>query len=372
MAPIAPLEELCVETDRAPGTAASVLIVGNFLSASGGNRGVCEDLAERLEGLGWRVVATSRRVGRYERAADILYTAWDRRREYVIAQIDLFSGPAFFWALALGWLLRRLGKPYILTLHGGNLPAFSRHWPRVTGWLLRRACAVTAPSGYLADALRTLRPDIEILPNAIDLAAYPFRWRKRAAPRLVWVRAFHEIYDPELAVRTLAILAPEFPDIRLLMAGPDKGDGSCERTQALARALGVAPRLEYAGRIPKNAVAAWIDRGDIFLNTSKIDNHPVTLLEAMACGACVVSTRPGGVAYLAEAGVDCLLAAVGDAEGLADAIRNLLRRPELAANLSRQARLHVESCDWPAVAARWHSLLAGVIEKYSNPKGIHV
>ncbi|HEY3455138.1 MAG TPA: glycosyltransferase family 4 protein [Bryobacteraceae bacterium] len=372
MAPIAPVEELCVETDRAPGTAASVLIAGNFLSASGGNRGVCEDLAEHLEGLGWRVVVTSRRMGRYERAADILYTAWSRRRDYAVAQIDLFSGPAFFWALALGWLLRSLGKPYILTLHGGNLPAFGRCWPRFTGWLLRRAYAVTAPSGYLADALQTFRPEIEILPNAIDLVAYPFRWRKRAAPRLVWLRAFHEIYDPELAVRTLAILAPEFSDIRLLMAGPYKGDGSYERTQALARSLGVAARLEYAGRIPKSEVAAWIDRGDIFLNTSKIDNHPVTLLEAMACGACVVSTRPGGVPYLADDGAHYLLAAVGDAEGLADAIRKLLRRPELAANLSRQARLHVESCDWPAVATRWHSLLAGAIEKYSNPKGIYV
>jgi glycosyltransferase involved in cell wall biosynthesis len=372
MAPIAPLEDLCLETDYASGTAASVLIAGNFLSASGGNRGVCEDLAERLERRGWRVIAASRCAGRYQRAADILSTAWRRRRDYAIAQIDLFSGPAFFWALALGWLLRRLRKPYILTLHGGNLPAFSRRWPRATGWLLAGAYAVTAPSGYLAGALETLRRDIEILPNAIDLAAYPFRWRKQAAPRLVWLRAFHEIYDPELAIRTLAILAPEFPDARLLMAGPDKGDGSYERTQALARVLGVESRLEYAGRILKSEVAKWIDRGDIFLNTSQIDNHPVTLLEAMACGACVVSTRPGGVPYLAEDGVDCLLAPVGDAEGLADAIRKLLKQPEVAASLSRQARSHVESCNWPAVAARWHSLLAGAIENYSNPKGIYV
>ena len=173
-------------------------------------------------------------------------------------------------------------------------------------------------------------------------------------------------------MRTLALLVEQFPEIRLLMAGPDKGDGSYERTHALAGALGVAAHVEYAGRVPKNEVAAWIDRGDIFLNTSKIDNHPVTLLEAMACGACVVSTRPGGVPYMAQDGVNCLLAAVGDAAGLAAAIRELLTRPEVAASISRQARAGVEVCDWPAVLARWRVLLAGTTEKYSYPKGIQV
>jgi glycosyltransferase involved in cell wall biosynthesis len=220
--------------------------------------------------------------------------------------------------------------------------------------------------------LSTFRPDIEILPNAIDLADYRFRWRKRAAARLVWLRAFHDIYDPELAIRTLALLVGQFPETCLLMAGPDKGDGSYERTHALAEALGVGDHVEYAGRIPKKEVAAWIDRGDIFLNTSRIDNHPVTRLEAMASGAYVVSTRPGGVPYMAQDGVNCLLAEVGEAAGLAEAIRELSTRPELAASISRQGRVGVEVCDWPAVLARWRALLMGATENYSYPKGIHV
>jgi glycosyltransferase involved in cell wall biosynthesis len=350
-----------------------ILIAGNFLSRAGGNRGVCEDLAERLGALGWPVVTTSSRTGRLARVADILHTAWSRRRDYEVAQIDLFSGPAFFWALALGWLLERLAKPYILTLHGGNMPDFSSRWPRLTGWLLRHAAAVTAPSGYLANALHGFRSDIEILPNAIDLDSYPFRWRKHAAARLVWLRAFHDIYDPQLAIRTVALLTPQFPEIRLLMAGPDKRDGSYQATRALAHSLGVDAHVEYAGRIPKSAVAAAIDRGDIFLNTSKIDNHPVTLLEAMACGACVVTTSPGGVPYMAQDGVNCLSAPVGDATRLAAAIRELLTRPELAVRVSRQARAGVEACDWPAVLARWRSLLSSAAKKSSyTEKGIHI
>ncbi len=372
MAPLASLDASHVESENGIYAPFGVLIAGNFLSATGGNRGVCEDLAERLGAFGWRILATSRRTGRAARVIDILYTAWSRRREYEVAQIDLFSGPAFFWALALGWLLGHLRKPYILTLHGGNLPDFSGRWPRLTGWLLRRAAGVTAPSGYLANALHGFRPDIEILQNAIDLERYPFRWRKRARASLVWLRAFHHIYDPQLAIRTVALLTPQFPEIQLIMAGPDKHDGSYQAAHALARSLGVETHVEFDGPIPKAAVGAAIDRGDIFLNTSKIDNHPVTLLEAMACGACVVTTLAGGVPYIAQDRVNCLSAPVGDAAGLAAAIGQLMTQPELAARVSRQARAGVEACDWPAVSARWRSLLSSAAKRSSYPKkGIH-
>jgi len=373
MAPFAALDASPVESDNTTYAPLGVLIAGNFLSEAGGNRGVCEDLAERLGALGWRVVTTSRRTGRVARVADILHTAWSKREDYEVAQIDLFSGPAFFWALTLGWLLGRLRKPYVLTLHGGNLPDFSNRWPRLTGWLLCRAAAVTAPSGYLAGALHGFRSDIQILPNAIDLASYPFRWRERARARLVWLRAFHDIYDPQLAIRTVALLTPQFPEIHLLMAGPDKRDGSYQAARALAVSLGVDAHVEFGGRIRKSAVAAAIDRGDIFLNTSKIDNHPVTLLEAMACGACVVTTLAGGVPYVAQDGVNCLSTPVGDARGLARAIGELLTRPDLAARVSRQGRAGVEACDWPAVAARWRSLLTSAVRTSSYPKkGIHI
>jgi NAD(P)-dependent dehydrogenase (short-subunit alcohol dehydrogenase family) len=162
MPPLATLDACCVESEDASYAPLGVLIAGNFLSEAGGNRGVCEDLAERLGALGWRVITTSRRTSRLARVADILYTAWARRGDYEVAEVDLFSEPAFFWALALGWLLDRLRKPYILTLHGGNLLDFSG--PRLMGWLLGGAAGITAPSRYLADALHGFRSDIEIPP----------------------------------------------------------------------------------------------------------------------------------------------------------------------------------------------------------------
>ena len=117
----------------------SVLIIGNFLSASGGSRGVCEDLAERLAANGWHVLTASRRRPKLLRLADMLLTASRHRHEYAVAQIDVFSGPAFCWAEAVAWTLRRLDKPYVLTLHGGNLPEFAARWPGRVRLLLASA-----------------------------------------------------------------------------------------------------------------------------------------------------------------------------------------------------------------------------------------
>ena len=109
----------------------TILLVGNFLSGSGFNRGVCEDLAERLAQVGWPVITTSKKPVRPARLLDMVWTAWRRRNEYRLAQVDVYSGPSFLWAEAVCAVLRRAGKPYVLTLHGGALPDFARRWPEI-------------------------------------------------------------------------------------------------------------------------------------------------------------------------------------------------------------------------------------------------
>jgi glycosyltransferase involved in cell wall biosynthesis len=177
----------------------------------------------------------------------MVWTAARQRDEYSVAQIDVFSGPAFTWAEVVCWTLRRLRKPYVLTLHGGNLPRFAARWPSRVNGLLSSAKAVTAPSGYLKEKLEPYCRGITVIPNPIDIGRYPYRERTLAQPKLAWLRAFHEIYNSVMAVKVVAALAHEFPGVELAMIGPDKGDGSFERTRTEARALGIAERVRFTG-----------------------------------------------------------------------------------------------------------------------------
>lgn len=338
-------------------TVGGVLIVGNFLSHALGTRSVCEDLAERLTECGWQVTTTSRRVSRVPRLLDMLFTAVRARHRYQVAQVDVFSGLAFYWAVTVCQVLRWLRKPYVLTLHGGNLPAFADAHPVLVRRLLRSAAAVTTPSKRIQQYLRFAREDICWLPNAIALEHYPFRARQGAAPTLVWLRAFHAIYNPRLAIETVGCLKDEFPDLTLTMYGRDKDDGSLAQALDAAERLGVRDRIVIAGKLDKAAVPAALDRHDIFLNTTNVESFGIAVLEAAALGLCVVTTDAGELPYLWTHDQDALIVPMGDAGAMAAAVRRLLTEPGLAERLSRGGRAAAEPFDWGAVLPQWESLL---------------
>jgi glycosyltransferase involved in cell wall biosynthesis len=167
----------------------------------------------------------------------------------------------------------------------------------------------------------------------------------------------------------LALLAPEFPDAHLTMLGPDKGDGTRQAAQREARDLGVESRIDFPGKVPKPEISNWMNRGDIFLNTTNIDNTPMTVMEAMACGLCVVSTNVGGIPYLLKDRYDALLVQPGDPEAAASAVRRILTEPALAESLSRNARQKVEHFDWTAVLPVWEKILLSVAARGAGVNG---
>jgi len=361
----------------------SVLFVGAYPKPAPLERYVSGDLALRLQSRAWNILVTSRRMGRVARALEMLLDIWQWRHRYALACVDVFSGPAFGWAEAAGAQLRALGKPYVLTLHGGNLPTFSRqHSDRVDN-LLSSAAAVTCPSAYLLAEMGSWRSDLILLPNGLDLTRYHFRQppppvgddvRSRPAlsrsalreppppqRHLIWLRAFHEIYNPVLAVEVLGRICQSYPEVHLTMIGPDKRDGSLQQAKAAARRLGVSPAVSFPGTIPKPDVARHLAQAGIFLNTTNYDNTPVSVLEAMACGLAIVSTRVGGIPYLLEHGKTALLVPPGDVAAMAAAVSRLESDPELAAQLGANARKLAESFDWSILLPRWQAILAKAI-----------
>lgn len=333
----------------------SVLIVGTFLSEAVGNRSVCEDLAVRLQQVGYQVITTSARHGRFERLADMLSTCWNRQRQYDIAQVDVYSGPAFVWAESVCSMLRVLRKPYILTLHGGKLPQFAAKWPRRVRHLLQSAALVTAPSRYLQEQLRAFRRDILLLPNALDMTNYRYQSRSAVKPNMIWMRAFHQVYNPAMAVEVAGLLRKRYPALTLTMAGPDKQDGSLERVRTQVASLKLGDAIRFPGRIPKPEIPDLINSNDIFLNTTSADNTPVSVLEAMACGACIVSTNVGGLRYLLEHERNALMVEPNDAHAMATAVTRLMENPTLSRVLSESARHTCEAFDWPGVLYEWES-----------------
>lgn len=341
-------------------TQRKIILIGSFLSATLKYRSVCEDLADQLTARGWSVASASRKAHPLGRIVEITKVVFAESRGARVAQVDLFSGRAFLWAEYAAFLLRLFGVPYVLSAHGGGLPDYVKRRPVRARLLLAGAAAVTAPSGFLHRELRPLRDDIRLIPNGMDLASYGFRLRSPPAPKLIWVRSFHQIYNPALAVTVVERLLPAFPDLRLTMVGPDRGDGTLAAMRELVRDRGLQAVIEIVPGVERSRIPMLLDTADIFINTTNVDNTPVSVMEALASGLCVVSTDAGGLPDLLSDGRDALLCPRGDAAAMAAAVEKILRSPEMAARLSSSARQTALASGWDDVMKRWDALLEDV------------
>lgn len=340
-----------------------ILLIGNHFRSEKSNMNIWHELPNRLQGIGWETIVTSKKRCRILRIADMVWTILSKRQGYQIAEVDVFSGPSFLWVELSVLILRLLRKPIILTLHGGNLPVFAEKHSKRVHRVLASADAVVAPSAYLQIRLSQYRKDIHIIPNPIDKDAYPFRHRTQPRGNLIWVRAFHEIYNPSLAPAIIDRLRRNLPDIHLTMIGPDKGDGSLQSMLELASLLSLEDHITITGGVTRDAVSRWLDKNDVFINTTNFDNTPLSLIEAMACGLPIVTTSVGGIPYLLEHGKEALLVPAGNPQAFADAIQNIINDQSLASRLSLSARKKAESFDWSIILPQWDQLFHEVFEQ---------
>lgn len=324
-----------------------------------------EIIAALLENEGYAVRQTSHIPARLPRLADMLRSlvTWRHDIDLVIHQV--FSGPAFAIADVTSALCRALGLRQVFTLHGGALPEFAAANPRWTRRVLARADRVVTPSSYLLE--RVIRPLFprggppgapdgwaRVIPNILSLDAYPYRYRPVVVPRLLWMRTFEYVYHPELAIEVLANLRVTHPEATLSMGGQERG--LHDTVAALAETRGLADAVRFTGFLDSDGKAREFAAHDIYLNTNRVDNMPVSVLEAGAFGLPVVATNVGGIPHLLRDGETALLVPAGDAVAMANAVRRLLEQPHLAGQLSANGRRLAESCAWDAVKVRWQSL----------------
>jgi glycosyltransferase involved in cell wall biosynthesis len=210
---------------------------------------------------------------------------------------------------------------------------------------------LVTPSHFLARAAAEMGPAVDVIPNLLALEEYPHRQRLEARPRLLWMRTFHELYNPQMAVRALGRLNRLAPGARMLMCGQEKG--LLAEVRALADELGLAGAVEFRGFVSGPSKRAAFEESDIFLNTNRVDNMPISVLEAFAFGTPVVATRVGGIPDLIDDGRTGLLVPDGDDAAMADAVWRLLQDPRAVAQMSAAGRLTAERCGWESVRPSW-------------------
>jgi sugar transferase (PEP-CTERM/EpsH1 system associated) len=230
----------------------------------------------------------------------------------------------------------------INTKHGRNAPEDRRSViaNRFAAMLSHSLVAVSADAWLVAtDIERVPRRKVRMIHNGIDLEKFPFPDRRqRSGPiRAIHVARLNPIKDQKTLLEAARLVADRVPEFRLTIVG----DGPMRdtlRQQHLA--LRLHEHVEFLGE--RYDVPALLANSDLFVLSSLKEGLSLTLLEALAMGLALVATDVGGNREVVIPGKTGVLVPSRSPERLADAIVDLMRRPQDVRDMGRRGRYWVE------------------------------
>ncbi len=333
-----------------------ILYFGNKLSLKGKTPTGVEYLGTELN-IYFQLVTASDKKNIFARLFHMIFVFYKNRSEVKSILIDTYSSWGFVFALIISQLARLNKIPYFPILRGGNLPKRIISSKFLSDLIFKHARINVAPSNYLKVEFEKYNYECVLIPNFIDISQYLFTKREKFYPKLLWVRSFHSIYNPALAIDILSCLLKKYSESSLCMVGPDK-DGSMRKCMELAKELNLLNRISFTGYLSK---IDWINLSkgyDLFINTTDFDNTPISVLEAMALGLPIISTNVGGIPNLIEDGVDGFLVPPNDTEAFILKIDHIINSPGIGKLFAEKARKKAEAFDVNPIINRWKKLLS--------------
>jgi glycosyltransferase involved in cell wall biosynthesis len=229
--------------------------------------------------------------------------------------------------------------------------------------LLAQASAVTSSSRHLLSITgRFARPGTSIyhIPFGVDTQQFvpPSRQYAMVGSTILFAKHLRYTYGPDILLRAIALLAPRYPRLRVLLAG----DGDWPQLKIMAHNLGINDVVLFVGHIAHNAMPDFLSQGDIFVMPSRWESLGVSALEAAAMELPVVASRTGGIPEVVHDGVTGLLVPPEDPNALAKALEHLLDDPPLRHRMGKAGRQFVKAnYEWKDNVAAMQALYDQVI-----------
>lgn len=257
---------------------------------------------------------------------------------------------AFLFGAVPAFLVARLFRlPVVLNYHDGRAEAHFKLWGPFLRWVLNQAEIVVFPSSYLREIFERHGVCGRVVPNVVDIATFSRETQPCRPHRLISARSLEPLYGVDNTIRAFAQIRNIFPDAVLEVYGDGRSAGALHR---LAEEVG-SDGIRFCGFVPHSQMPKVFAGGGVLVNSSRVDNMPHLLIEALAAGLPIVTTRSGGIPYLVEHERNALMVPVDDPEALANAVVRVLQDSDLADRLIEQGRVDCEKFTWHAAERGW-------------------
>ena len=246
-----------------------------------------------------------------------------------------------FKADVLGYLATRaLPLRLVSTIHGWSADEGFRIkvYEAISRTFLKRFDRVYPLSPALLEHLTRSKFDplkLQLILNAVDLSAFDFHFNARQAGdpfsllfvgRLCRPKGIFDLLEAFAKMQTVAPVKLSF-----VGDGPDRME-----LEELSRTLGVTDKVKFIGAVA--SIAPLLKESHALVLPSYSEGIPRVVMEAFAAGVPVIGTAIPGIKQLVEEGQTGLMVPVGDPNSLAQALRKLCERPDLAQRMASNAR----------------------------------
>jgi len=278
-----------------------------------------------------------------------------------------------FFGFPTGWLCyRTAGKlPYIVSLRGSDVPGKHARLQLeykilgpVFGAIWKKAAALVACSEGLKNrALRFLpSASIDVIPNGVELERFcPAQTSERPDTlRLLTVGRLSVTKRVEMLIDAVEILHNGGCKLHLTVVG---GGQMEQQLKDVVSSKGLGDVIDIAGRIDAESMPQVYRENDVFISATMQEGMSNAMLEAMASGLPIVTTRCEGVEELITDNGVIVESASG--EKIAWAVRELADDRQTLGQMGVAARRRAEKFGWSSTASEYRKLYEKILREES-------
>lgn len=246
-------------------------------------------------------------------------------------------------------IITRLHGPWFI--HGPIMNKSHEHTylARISaeGEAIVRSDGITSPSD---DVLMKVReyygvelPNAKVIPNPVKPVIEELRWSlsSQNKPYILVVSRFDLHKGGDIAIDAFRAIASQNKDISLVFVGPDRGvEVQNERldfhqyVEKFIPEIHIRERINFLGQQDTKTIAELRKSCTLTMVTSRYDNFPLSVLEALASGSPVVSVNTGGIKEIIKHGYNGILATSISSDDIANSVLTLLDDDNLKQSLS--------------------------------------
>ena len=321
-----------------------ILLISNYKLGIGGINAQVDLLQQFInQEDGWHAYIFSTK-GNPLRRCIAFFKLLCKARRYDILHIQACS----YWGMVpavMGVIAGKLWrKRIVITYHGGEANEyFAKHIGFVKRWL-SRANQVIVLSGFLKEVFDQYNIPCVVIPNIVVLQPQQERTRD-IGPKFISIRHLEPLYNIPCVLQAYEQVLKLYPEATLDILGQGSMRAELEGYVQEHNLTGV----RFIGQVPNDKIYDYFADASIMLSAPKIDNMPVSILEAMNAGLLVISSRVGGVPYMIEDGKTGMLFESDDADDMAAKTIWALEHTEEANNMILAAQKEVQRYSWEKV-----------------------